>query len=192
MQFCKISARPILGALFTLATLAGCSDSHSHAATPAPGANDLTDVVYENETTDEALIELQSRALLSGKSPKLTAPTANQVFSVPTALVWTEPTAKLQFWPAVRSLFEGTALAHGTPINGGGYFVVIASKTNPKVARIFTNATSYTPSAEVWTKLKAETGVLTVTVKAATFEDNKIPSAGGPYLSAPVAFSVKP
>jgi hypothetical protein len=192
MQFCKISARPIVGALCTLAMLAGCSDNHSHAATPVPGADDLTDVIYENETTDEALIELQSRALLTGKTPKLMAPTENQTFNVPTALVWTEPTATLQFWPAVRSLFEGTALAHGTPINGGGYFVVISSKSNPKVARIFTSKTSYTPSADVWTKLKTETGMLTVTVKAATFDDNKIPSAGGPYVSAPVTFSVKP
>jgi hypothetical protein len=187
MHFCKVSARPIFGAMVSLVLLAGCS--HSHDVTPAPGADDLTDVIYENETTDEALLALQSRATLTGKSPKLTAPTANQIMSVPTALVWTEPSAALPFW---RSFLEGTALAHGTPLNGGGYFVVVSSKTNPKVARIFTSKTSYTPSAAVWTKLKAETGMLTVTVKAATFEDNKIPSAGGPYVSAPVTFSVKP
>ena len=83
------------------------------------------------------------------------------------------------------------AHAHGDPFNGYGYFMTVKSSADPKICRVFTGATSFTPSSEVWSKVSAA-GEVTVELVGAVFEDNRIPSGGGPFLGSTTALTITP
>ena len=83
------------------------------------------------------------------------------------------------------------ARAHGDPFNGYGYFMTIKSSADPKLCRVFTGATSFTPSSEVWSKISAA-GEVTVELVGAAFENNRIPSGGGPFLGSTTNLTITP
>jgi hypothetical protein len=76
-----------------------------------------------------------------------------------------------------------SAHAHGDPFSGYGVLLTISSSSDPKLCRVFTGATSYSPSAEVWDKIVAA-GEVTVALVGAAFENNRIPAGSGPYLGS--------
>jgi hypothetical protein len=84
------------------------------------------------------------------------------------------------------------AYAHGETLSGRTYFLVIATADDPKLVRLFTRDTAYTPDAGVWSRITAAKGPLTVTVTGAIFESARIASGGGPWKSAAVSFTVAP
>lgn len=182
-----VAALPVVG-------LAGaaCSDSH---ATDTPAA-DLADVNYEEGASDEALEALLAKPVVAGKAVPVTVPTAKQVFpkSPVPVFAWEEAkTAALplkQTRPSPFFLFEREAWAHGTPMNGAGYFLVFTSSSGT-IARVFTGAKSYLPTADVWAKIVAAKDV-NLTVTAGVFEDNALVAGSGPYVSATVPFQVTP
>ena len=68
---------------------------------------------------------------------------------------------------------------------------LVASASDPKLCRVFTGATSFTPSSEVWSKISAASEV-TVELVGAAFENNRIPSGAGPFLGSTTALTITP
>jgi hypothetical protein len=85
-----------------------------------------------------------------------------------------------------------SAHAHGDPFNGYGTLVAVSSTSNPKLARVFTGATSWTPSAAVWQTIVDDGGDLIVTLVGADFEQNRIPEGAGPYVGSVTALHIAP
>ena len=187
----------------------------SSSASPAGDAGidtDVSDVLYEGGATDEALEALVAAPVKTGKAPFISAPTAGQVLpkEAPFTFTWSEAKQAMlprerTLLPATRnvrapklhldlvlSLFEGTAHAHGTPINGQAYLLTFATEAEPKLVRVFTAKTTYVPSADAWNKLLAAKTTIQFRVRAATFEDNRLIESGGPFDSENVSFTVKP
>lgn len=189
-------------ALATVLTVAGylvACDSHDDPAIPG-----LADVVYGGETSDEAL------ELMLDASPTVSATRGAQFDSpvegaalpaAPTALTWhtlsvaqTEPAnqaPRLAQTDWHRWLGVTEALAHGAPLLGKAYFLVVSSAKDAKLLRVFTTSATYTPSTVQWNKLKG-VGQLTATVTTATFDANKLAQDGGPFAGTPVHFTVTP
>ncbi|MEJ7731536.1 MAG: hypothetical protein WKG00_20275 [Polyangiaceae bacterium] len=85
-----------------------------------------------------------------------------------------------------------SARAHGDPFNGYGTLLAVSSTSNPKLARVFTGASTWTPSAAIWQAIVDDGGSLTVTLVGADFEQNRIPDGAGPYLGSVTALTIAP
>ncbi len=188
-------------ALASLLTLTGylfACDTHTHA----PTNPDLAGVVYTGNTTDEALEPMLDTAPIASatKGAQFETPAEGVALpATPTALTWhTLSTAHAEPAPHAPRLarvdWQGwlgvtDALAHGSPLSGTAYFLVVSSAKDAKLLRVFTAAKSYTPNAAEWKQL-AGAGALTATVLTATFDVNKL--VEGPFAGTPVHFTVKP
>lgn len=204
---------------FSVGLFVGCGDS----STDGSGGEgpDISDVIYEGGTNDEALEALLAAAPQddAGKVPVVTWPLDGA--EVPDDeipwLGW-QPASELAQGPAPRSphryghvlsptslepsavhqllepLFGGvrSAHAHGDPISGPAYFAVVSSESHPELVRVFTTEREYLPTEEVWEKIKAVKEPITVTVTAAEFDSNRIAQGGGPWKGAPSTFTIVP
>ena len=83
-----------------------------------------------------------------------------------------------------------SAYAHGEPVNGPAYFLVLSTASDPKLVRVFTLASEYTPDATTWAKIAGAGAPITATILSAQFEENRVLQDGGPWESAPITFSV--
>lgn len=81
------------------------------------------------------------------------------------------------------------AHAHGD-LNGPATFLVFSTPADPKLVRVFTDATSYTPSQETWDKLATASGEITLTLIGAVFENNRIADGGGPFQGSTTKLTV--
>ncbi len=207
-----------LGALgFGLGLFGGCGDSGSDG-TGGQGP-DISDVIYEGGTNDEALEALLAAAVVEDaeKVPVVTWPLdgdempddeipwfgwqpASELAQAPVQPTphrygRTLPPPSLQ--PTVvqrvmEPLLAGvrSAHAHGEPISGPGFFAVISSESEPELVRVFTTAREYLPTEEVWEKIKAVNEPITVTVTAAEFDNNRIAQEGGPWKGSSITFTI--
>jgi hypothetical protein len=65
--------------------------------------------------------------------------------------------------------------------------------TNPKLVRVATGKTTYTPDEAAWNDLKAAGGPITLTLTVARTESNNVVVGGGPYTSSKgVTFTIGP
>ena len=80
-------------------------------------------------------------------------------------------------WAVVSSFFEGTAYAHGTPVNGLAYLLTFSTSKNAKLVRVFTTKTSYQPSADAWNKLTMSIAAASTWKKAKRWWHNYWPTA---------------
>ena len=109
------------------------------------------------------------------------------------------PTVRLPGWaqPSVASLLLGAlataqpAYAHGTPVNGRGYLLVIEDGSGAEVHRVFTLNLEHTPTQAAWDALASKSGPFSVSVLNAIFETNKVVPDGGPFQGPAVSFSVE-
>lgn len=184
----SLAVIPVLG-------LGGAACGHSDESDPP--AADLADVNFEEGASDEALEALLAKPVATGKSVPVTVPAAKQVFPKSPVPLFTWGEAKTATLPVRKRVspsrffvFEREAWAHGTPMNGSGYFLVFKSNSG-NLARVFTGAKSYLPTADVWAKLVAAKDV-TLTITAGVFEDNALVAGSGPFVSATVPFTVTP
>jgi hypothetical protein len=94
----------------------------------------------------------------------------------------------------LRELFGPirSASAHGEPFNGTGTFLVFSVDSDPTLVRVFTGATTYTPSKEVWDKLAGVNKPITLTVVSALFEQDRVVEDGGPFAGSTIKFTVAP
>lgn len=85
----------------------------------------------------------------------------------------------------------GVAHAHGAPFNGTAYFLVFADAYHSARLRVFTNQTTYTPSASEWSALATGPQPIELSVTSATFEENSVLTDGGPFNAGTLSFSVR-
>lgn len=209
------------------ALFSGCSDDTSTGGGGSGGGTgeDLSDVIYEAEATDEALDALvaatpkdepeKAATFLnpandselprtpafkfewqqgSGRTGRLETPpawmTRPRGFAVPGS---TPPSAIEKFGLNVlgRALANvPSAFAHGTPVNGPGFFLTLSTEDNPKLLRVFTLDTKFTPEAPAWEALTAVGKPITARILSAEFEENRVLQDGGPWESEPVTFTI--
>ena len=82
------------------------------------------------------------------------------------------------------------AHAHGDPLNGTATFVVFSTKDDPKLLRVFTDQTSFTPGQDLWDKLVEAKAEITVSLVAADFDANRIADGGDPVQGTKLSFTI--
>jgi len=202
--------------LLSLASVAiyACGDDH-HEDVEVPATYD--DVIYAGETTDEALVALVSAldqkapADVASQAPTLDTPAAGALPKTPIpTFTWhvggmtARPLAPVLFpveAPRARGFLSPlaelvgpvrAAHAHGTPFTGTATWLVFSTDANPKLARVLTGETSYTPEQAVWDRLVAAKAPITLTLVGAVFADNRIVTDGGPFQGSKTTFTITP
>lgn len=188
---------------------ASCSSSDT---TEGEGNAELTDVIYQGETNDEALEALLAGkpvdnpahaavfdspaegAMLDGATPAKFAwhtGASTALFSAPT-LRFASPAPRAVASP-LTELFgpERAVHAHGVPFNSTGYWLVFSASTDAKLVRVFTGEASYTPDAAAWEKIHKAGGTITVSITSGIFTENNLDTDGGPYKGKALTFTVK-
>ena len=84
------------------------------------------------------------------------------------------------------------AYAHGAPVNGRGYLLVIQDAEGRVLRRVFTLDLTHTPAVADWSTLTQTPGILRASVLGAVFEDNRVATDGGPWQGPETAFSFAP
>jgi hypothetical protein len=104
------------------------------------------------------------------------------------------PESAPTFRSALGELFGPikAAHAHGDPLVGPATFLVFSTATNPKLVRVFTSLTSYTPEQSVWDKLVAANAEITLSLIGAEFDSNRIADSGGPFQGTKFVFTITP
>lgn len=128
----------------------------------------------------------------TGALTRLSPPALQWPEGAPTLLPRTNASAAIR---SVLGEFIGpvkSALAHGDPLVGPATFLVFSTTTNPKLVRVFTSLTSYTPTQEVWDKLVAAKAEITLSLIGAEFDNNRIADGGGPFQGTKYVFTVAP
>ena len=203
-----------LAILLPLATASLYACDHDEVAVPAG----YDDVIYGGGATDEAFaafltaVESAPPANNPGQAPALTAPadvelsastiptfswslgsSARLTPPAPPALLRAEP--REESWVAPLAALLGpvrAAHAHGTPYTGFATYLIVSSDANPKLARVFTGETSWTPDASVWARITAAKAPITVELQGAQFVDNRIDMDGGPFQGSKNTFTITP
>lgn len=207
------SRRMLLLVPLACAAIYGCDHAEEEALSP-----ELADVLFEGDTTDEALVALDSA--LDQKAP-VDDPTRAPVLDMPTGATLPKTPIPTFTWhvggttrqsphdlhaptllrlPKSTSTFRSAlgeffgpvkaAHAHGDPLVGPATFLVFSTATNPKLARVFTNLTSYTPAQAVWDKLIAAKTEITLSLVGAEFDNNRLADGGGPVQGTKFVFTI--
>ena len=179
---------------------AACSPKHEEDRV-TPG---LEGVIYEGETSDEALAAMTALTAKPATKPfGFMSPVAGAKLPatpIPT-FAWGDVTAPVLdagtgFFHAEPVPFHWlggrAAWAHGAALNGKAYFLRFSVPTNEKLVRVFTIKTTYQPSADVWKKLVDSNATITIKLQSATFDNNAIAQDGGPFDGTGVSFTVGP
>jgi len=198
-----------------LALAGGLIMAGASCETPAPpeqpDPENIDDVIRSAAATDEALV-----ALLAA-TPK-NDPTQAAVLDhpVPGGVLPGSPAAEFAWhvtqstgarapapagergsgrepaWAAAleRLGFVGVAHAHGAPMNGRGYLLVVSNAAGAPLLRVFTDKLAYTPGDAVWGSM-VKAGTLRAVVINAVFENNRIAEGGGPFQGVPSDFTVE-
>jgi hypothetical protein len=184
---------------------AGCGDDTGGTG----GAASTADVIFEAEATDEALEALLAATDVDDptQAARLVAPSAGATLdaSTPAKFSWTvgasasllparERSVATTAWAELAALLGPvrSAHAHGTPVNGRGYLLVIEDAEGTTAQRVFTLAFDHTPSASAWEKLAAAPQPLRASVRSAIFENNRIATDGGPWSGPSTEFTIAP
>lgn len=203
-----------IASIFCLAVLlAGCSDDEQHAH--PEDEHELSDVVFVGKATDEALEYLLDRPAKDSESERLTidSPEAGATLSkdeAPTIAYHSAVSGRLEPrplapspyvrppWPR-RAIDELVGLfgplrsahAHGAPFSGLGYYLELVDGDGKRLLRVFTDERSYTPELATWSQFADVAQPIELTIVSAAFEQNEIPSGGGPFLGARIDFTVE-
>lgn len=96
------------------------------------------------------------------------------------------------FMSELRALAGGVreASAHGPPVNGRAYFLVLSTESGEALVRVFTTLLEYTPDAVAWGKITASGGTIKASITGAIFDNNRIAVGGGPFAGQDVTFSI--
>ncbi len=87
---------------------------------------------------------------------------------------------------------ERTALAAPATLDQKGYFLLFSTDSTPRLLRVFTTETTYTPDAKAW-KTLADAGTWTkLIVVAGAFLKDDLVVGTGPFVGAPILFCIEP
>lgn len=84
------------------------------------------------------------------------------------------------------------ARAHGDPFTGTATWLVFSTDADPRLLRVFTSDTAYTPDAAAWTKLSGAGKAIKLSLSSAEFENNRIVQGGGPIAGGSIQFTIGP
>ena len=205
-KFANFTRLSVLTLAASVALYAGaCSSGDDSSDSPNdPVDVDIEGVVYLGAANDEGLEVLLTASAKRSPAPIFTSPEAGAALEEPMSFSYhAGEKASLDLTPvrgraggSLAARFsqligsERAAFAHGAPMNGMGYLLTFASSENAKVLRVFTDQGTYLPSEEEWQTLVTAADDLTVTVRLAVFDEGRLASGGGPFESAPLAFSI--
>lgn len=195
-----------------LYALAACGASGASTDTEAPDPL-LADVIFEGGANGKSL-----DALLA--APTLVDPTRGAVIDSPTtgteippspvmtftwhpgsgmaalqgapSLLPVDRASRLSLRGPLAELFgpEREARADATLMSGVGYFLLFSTDVTPRLLRVFTTKTSYTPDAKAWAALRSAGTWTTLSVFAASFADDRLAPNGGPWKATPIQFCI--
>jgi hypothetical protein len=161
-----------------LSTLSGCGGGAEEEKNPL-----FADVIFEGGADSDAL-----EALLAVETKDDPAHGA-AIDSPPTAIVL----SAAQVTPFTWHPRDGAPTAPGAPpLNGAGYFLLFSTDATPRLLRVFTTKTSYTPSASAWATLASAKTWTTLDIFAASFVDDALAPGGGPFKGTSIAFCIEP
>jgi len=176
-QWTTITAHAALfgAALFTLT---GCGGGAEDEKNPL-----FADVVFEGGADSKAL-----EALLAVATKDDPAHGA-VIDSPPTGIVLRSSEVTPFTW---HPRDGATAKPGAPPLNGAGYFLLFSTDATPRLLRVFTTKTSYTPSAAAWATLDSAKTWTTLDIFAANFVDDALAPGGGPFKGTSIAFCIEP
>jgi hypothetical protein len=199
-----------LATLLLVAFLAvpACSSADvGDAPAPAPSAPpDVSGVSYGPGATDEGLVTLlDARPVDSAlELPIVTTPADRATLDAPTTFAFQPSATALRprrpraaarrVTRELAELFtlEGTAYAHGAPMNGEAFLLVFATSRDPHWLRVFLQGRSFAPSDAEWGRLAGAHESLSLTVTRAVFEEGRLTADGGPFVGPPIRFTIAP
>jgi len=191
-----------------------CSSNATDHDHPA-GMVDVSNVVFVGGVTDEALARLldgapkdDARQAIVVDSPNLADPLpsdrpatfrfhlASQAMRRP-GLRYRTTEQGSPYWQrawrlALRAISPvSIAHAHGTPYNGTAYYLVVTDADSKQRLQVFTAETAYQPQADAWQALANARPPLKLEITSAFFEDNDVPSDGGPFVGGTFEFRIE-
>ncbi|MCS6901906.1 MAG: hypothetical protein RMJ98_21560 [Myxococcales bacterium] len=169
------------------------SEGKQHAAPPVIN---IDDVRYEGGMTDEAVQSILGVPAIinDDKAPLASAPQEGAIVppSPPFTFTWSASSVRRAPLPSWMGP-ERSAFAHGTPYTGVAYILTFHTSLNPKLVRVATSKTSYTPDEAAWNDLKTAGCPITLTLTVARTENNNVVVGGGPYTSSKgITFTIGP
>jgi len=180
----------------------------------------FADVVFEGDTSDTALASLLEVAPVRDvlRGPRMVSPSADSVLEAASVITfeWTPngataarapgapraPTPLLNAlaaperqpslaWLAALLGPEGEAHAARPAMLGPGYFLLFSTPESPRLLRVFTTHTRYTPDENAWAQLRtAGTWTKLIVVSAGFARDAMLPGTG-PFQGDPIEFCIE-
>jgi hypothetical protein len=115
--------------------------------------------------------------------------------SAPPSLLPAEITAARAAAPEWLAALLGSeraaAAAARLPLDGRGYLLLFTTAEIPRLLRVFTTHTSYTPDKTAWARLRTAGDWTTLTVISATFFKDRLAPAAGPYVGESIDFCIE-
>lgn len=168
------------------AALAGCGDEAT-----APG-----DVIFESGATDEAWFTVDDAPPVvdDAAAPRLTAPVSPVPRAAPARFEWNggavaaaasigspQRPRRDVLDVIARELFP-VARAHEPPVTGPIYRLTIGLGAGAAPVRVLTGATSYTPSADIWSRISGAAGPLEIEISGSYLQTGRLEE--GPYVAS--------
>jgi hypothetical protein len=166
----------------TAASLPACSSDKTPTASSALGS----DVIREGTTTAVALDEFL------GTPADSWAWAGGQFLTPSDQAVLPATTPQTFTWQA-----DGTTPPADTDVlvpneqQGQTFLLVFSTPADPKLLRVFTSLTSYTPSAAAWQKLVRAGAPITLSISSATFENDQLTGDGGPHIGQTIQLTIQ-
>lgn len=86
---------------------------------------------------------------------------------------------------------ERAAWASSAPLTGACYLLVFSTPSHPRLVRLLTTLTSYTPDPAAWNKLVTARAPITLQLSAATFDTDMLTAEGGPHIGQAISFTIE-
>jgi hypothetical protein len=77
----------------------------------------------------------------------------------------------------------------GTGFTGVAFLLVFSTPSNPKLLRVVTTDSSFTPSAAAWKMLTSSSETVTFKLASGTFENDELTAEGGPHQGQALVLS---
>ena len=164
------------------ALTSGCGAGEGSASTSTDEQThhnpSLADVIYEGKVN-----EAQLEALLA-IAPAKTDPNRGAAIDA--------PSTDTRLPPDRVTTFQWHARGEAVSASGLVYFLKFSTDADAKLLRVFTDKSSYTPSATAWAKLKGARSWTTFGLLTATLAGDKVTEDGGPYTGDAIEFCIDP
>jgi hypothetical protein len=213
--------RLLMTGIFVVALLgAGAVGAACSTEEPAQTADPaLADVVFEGGATPRALGSLLDASPIPDvtRAPTILDPPNNAVLKASQKVVFdwsvdgatalrTAPASAPTLLPPLETKGKGPVPAWLTELLGPersasaapgmldqrGYFLLFSTDSTPRLLRVFTTRTSYSPDAKAWKTLTdAGTWTKLLVVSADFWHDDLVPGTG-PFVGASILFCIEP